>query len=97
LEVLLRLEGVSKRFGGVVAIDGFSLQLNEGEILGIMGPNGAGKTTLLNVISGELKPDSGRVWFRGNDITSCPSHKVVKTGISRTYQMPQLFVKLTCL
>lgn len=80
-----------------MAIDDFSLQLNEGEILGIMGPNGAGKTTLLNVISGELKPDSGKVWFRGKDITSCPPHKVVKAGISRTYQIPQPFVKLTCL
>lgn len=80
-----------------MAVDGFSLELQEGEILGIMGPNGAGKTTLINMISGELKPDLGRIWFQGKDITSNPPHKVVKAGISRTYQIPQPFSRLTCL
>lgn len=95
--VILRLEGITKRFGGIIAVKDMSFEVREGEILGIMGPNGAGKTTLLNVISGELKPERGRIWFGGEDITGLEPHKVVKKGIARTYQIPQPFHRLSCL
>jgi branched-chain amino acid transport system ATP-binding protein len=68
-----------------------------GEVVGLMGPNGAGKTTLINVISGEYKPDSGTVTFKGNNITGLPPHRICHLGIGRTYQIPQPFTKLTAL
>lgn len=93
----LAIDGVNKRFGGVVAVKDLSFDVPAGEVLGLMGPNGAGKTTLINVISGEYKPDSGTVKFKGNDITGLPPHKICHLGIARTYQIPQPFVNLTAL
>ena len=96
-EPILSISGVSKRFGGLRAVDGISFELGAGEIMGLMGPNGAGKTTLVNVISGVYKPDSGTIKFKGRDIARLPSHKVCHLGIARTYQIPQPFGDLTVL
>jgi branched-chain amino acid transport system ATP-binding protein len=92
---ILSVAGVTKSFGGLVAIRDLSFDIQTGEAVGLMGPNGAGKTTLLNVIAGEYKPDSGTIKFDGNDITGLPPHKICHFGIARTYQIPQPFVNLT--
>ena len=92
---VLSLAGVTKCFGGLVAVSDLSFDVQAGEIVGVMGPNGAGKTTLLNVIAGEYKPDSGKIKFKGNDITGLPPHKVCRLGISRTYQIPRPFANLS--
>jgi branched-chain amino acid transport system ATP-binding protein len=94
---ILSIDGVNKHFGGVLAINNLSFDVQAGEVIGLMGPNGAGKTTLLNVISGEYKPDSGAIKFKGHDITGLPPHKICHLGIGRTYQIPQPFVNLTAL
>jgi branched-chain amino acid transport system ATP-binding protein len=94
---ILSVDRVSKRFGGLVAVNDLSFDVQAGEVIGLMGPNGAGKTTLLNVLSGEYKPDSGAVKFKGNDITGLPPHKICHLGIARTYQIPQPFIKLTAM
>ena len=94
---ILSVVGVNKHFGGVVAVKDLSFDVQAGEVIELMGPNGAGKTTLINIISGEYKPDSGNVKFKGNDITSLPPHKVCHYGIARTYQIPLPFSKLTVL
>ena len=86
---LLVVEGVSKRFGGVVALDNVSLRVGEGELVAIIGPNGSGKTTLFNVVNGVIKPDSGRVIFRGVDVTELPPYKRVEMGLARTFQIPR--------
>ena len=94
---ILSVDGIHKHFGGLVAVEDLSFDVQAGEVLGLMGPNGAGKTTLLNVIAGEYKPDSGTVTFQGNDITGLPPHKLCHRGIARTYQIPQPFATLTVL
>ena len=94
---ILSIDRVNKHFGGLVAIQDLSFDVQAGEVMGLMGPNGAGKTTLLNIISGEYRLDSGRVEFKGNDITGLPPHKICHLGIARTYQIPQPFVNLTAL
>lgn len=94
-EPILEVEGITKRFGGLVALNNVSFALRPGEILGLMGPNGAGKTTLLNVIAGEYTPDSGHIRFKGQDITHLPCYRVCHIGVSRTFQIPQPFLSLT--
>ena len=96
-EPILSLGGVTKRFGGLVALRDLSFDIQKDEAVGLMGPNGAGKTTLLNVIAGEYKPDSGEIRFTGNPITGLPPHRICHLGIARTYQIPQPFVNLTAL
>jgi len=88
---------INKHFGGVAAVINMSFDIRAGEALGLMGPNGAGKSTLLNLIFGEYKPDSGRIKFKGHDITGLAPHRVCHLGIARTYQIPQPFVNLTAL
>jgi branched-chain amino acid transport system ATP-binding protein len=95
MAALLRLENVSKSFGSVTAASDFSLELEAGEALGIIGPNGAGKSTMFNLITGGLKPDSGRVFFDGADITDRPAHERCVAGIGRSYQIPHPFAKMT--
>ncbi|MDX1687635.1 MAG: ABC transporter ATP-binding protein [Candidatus Promineifilaceae bacterium] len=94
---LLRVEGVSKRFSGLVAVNQVSLDLLEGEILGLIGPNGAGKTTLFNIISGRLAPTAGKVTFDGQVITGMPPHRVCALGVARTFQIARPFSGLTVL
>ncbi len=94
---ILEVEGVTKRFGGLVALDNVSFNVYEGEILGLIGPNGAGKTTLFNVITGVYKPEAGRVVFKGTDITGWPPHKIARLGIARTHQIVKPFGDLTVL
>jgi branched-chain amino acid transport system ATP-binding protein len=92
---LLTLEGVSKSFGALKVVDDVSLALEESEALGILGPNGAGKTTLFNLISGDLRPDSGRVLLGGEDITALAPHRRCRSGIGRSYQIPHPFSGMT--
>ncbi len=92
---ILSVNGLTKRFGGLVALNKISFDVNKGEIVGLMGPNGAGKTTLLNVIAGEYAPEEGTVAFKGHNITGMPAYRICHLGISRTYQIPQPFVTLT--
>jgi branched-chain amino acid transport system ATP-binding protein len=95
--MLLEVKSLVKEFGGLVANADISLELEQGEIVGLIGPNGAGKTTLFNCIAGYYKPTSGRVFFDGEDITGWPPHRVAKMGIARTFQamkiMPLLSVE----
>jgi len=88
---LLKLENVTKRFGGLVAVDGVSLEVRHGEVIAIVGPNGAGKTTLFNVINGVVFPDGGKIYFEGKDITTLPVYKRAPLGIGRTFQIPRPF------
>lgn len=88
---LLAISDVSKRFGGVVALDGVSMEISEGEILGLVGPNGSGKSTLINVISGFYPADGGSVVFTGADTTGFPAHRLAALGLARTYQIPRPF------
>ena len=94
-KAILVLKGVTKRFGGLVAVDNVSFEVFEQEILGLIGPNGAGKTTLFNCITGVYKPEKGRIIFKGVDITGWPPHKVTKIGIARTFQVVKPFNELT--
>ncbi len=90
----LRVENVSKIFGRVAAVDHLSCEVHGGELVGIIGPNGSGKTTLVNLISGFIKPTSGRILYNGQDITHTAPHKIVCMGISRTFQMVRPFYHL---
>lgn len=92
---LLVMHALSCRFGGVLALDQVDLQIDSGELLGIIGPNGAGKSTLFNVITGHVRPTSGRLTFRGRDITGLPPHRVARVGIVRKYQVPTVFRNLS--
>ena len=94
---MLRLRDVSVRFGGVIALDGVSLDLNRGEILGLIGPNGAGKTTLFNCISGVIAPDRGSMSFNGRSLMHAPPHVRARLGIARTFQSLQLWGSMTVL
>ncbi len=92
---ILRTEALRKSFGELAAVDGVDLCLAEGELTAVIGPNGAGKTTLINLLSGALAPDSGRVFFRGQDITGVPSHIRVRRGMTRSFQLMNIFPHLT--
>jgi branched-chain amino acid transport system ATP-binding protein len=92
---LLELAHASKSFGSLRAIDGLSISLAEGEALGVLGPNGSGKSTMFNLITGDARPDSGRVRFRGRDITRWPPSERCRAGIGRSYQIPHPFAEMT--
>lgn len=94
-EVGLRVSGVSKSFGGVKAIQNVSFELTKGEILGIIGPNGSGKTTLVNIITGFVKPDSGKVFSMGKDLTRLQPHRIADLGIARTFQIMRPYYTLS--
>jgi branched-chain amino acid transport system ATP-binding protein len=94
-EPILRLRGVGRRFGGVVAVSGVDLDVRPGERRAILGPNGAGKTTLFNLISGEFPPTAGTVELFGQDVTALPARKRARLGLSRTFQTSRLFGGLT--
>lgn len=92
---LLSVTEVSKRFGGVVALDKVNIEISAGEILGLVGPNGSGKSTLINVLSGFYSADRGKVTFGGENATGIPAHRLAAMGIARTYQIPRPFGTMT--
>jgi neutral amino acid transport system ATP-binding protein len=94
---LLCCQELTKRFGGIVALDGCSLEVPEGEIVGLIGPNGSGKTTLFNVVTGFVRPDRGEVLFDQERITGLAPDEVFRRGIGRTFQLPRIFPRLTVM
>ena len=94
-ELLLRVENISKRFGGLLAIDRASFVAEAGRITALIGPNGAGKTTLFSIITGFLSPSEGRVFYDGADIAGEPPHRLARRGVARTFQIVQPFAGLT--
>ena len=95
MSALLELKTVTKKFGGLTAVNEMSFAVNKGETLGLIGPNGAGKTTIFNLIMNELKQNSGEIVFEGAEITRAATHERVKKGIVRTYQVPRPFAEMT--
>lgn len=93
---MLELRNISKSFGGLKALTRITLSVSEGQSVGLIGPNGAGKTTLFNVITG-MRPDSGQIIFRGEDITGLESHEICHRGIARTFQLVRPFLELSTL
>jgi branched-chain amino acid transport system ATP-binding protein len=96
-EALLVIEGLTKRFGGVVASDDITLAVPAGELHAVIGPNGAGKTTLIGELTGEVAPDTGRITFAGLDITALPVHRRSQLGLARSFQITSLFPDFTAL
>ncbi len=94
---ILSISGIQKHFGGVSVLDGIDMELEEGKLYQLIGPNGSGKTTLINVVSGLLKPDKGKITFDGIDITQKGLYDTFKTGLVRTWQIPQPFTNLTTM
>ena len=94
---LLEVRGLSKAFKGVQALDNVTLQVRQGEILGLLGPNGSGKSTFINVVSGHYPLSGGQVVFDGKDLTGAPAHRMARAGIARTYQIPRPFAHMTVL
>jgi branched-chain amino acid transport system ATP-binding protein len=94
---LLRIEGLTKTFGGFVALDKIDVDVRKGERFGLIGPNGSGKTTLVNCISGALRPNKGSVLFAGEDITAIPANQRSRRGIARSFQIPRPFRSMTVL
>ncbi len=93
----LTVQGLNKSFGGLRAVNNLDFTVNEGEIIGLIGPNGSGKTTTLNLLTGFLKPDSGKITLMGNDITGLPRYKVCQKGVARTFQLCKPFMDFTAL
>jgi branched-chain amino acid transport system ATP-binding protein len=96
-DALLQVEGLTKRFGGIVASENVTLDLRMGELHAIIGPNGAGKTTLIGQLIGELEPDAGRIYFDGQDITAMPTYQRSLLGLARSFQITSLFPDFTAL
>ena len=96
-EAVLTLQGVCKRFGGLVVLNDIGLTIQRGELVGLIGPNGAGKSTLFNVITAIYAPSSGKVSFQGQDITSVAPHRICRLGIARTFQLVRTFLTLTAI
>jgi len=97
VDVILETQDLRRRFGALAAVDGVSMQIQAGALHSIIGPNGAGKTTLFNLISGTLRPTSGRVFYRGQDITNLPMHRTIHRGIGRSFQITNIFPSLSVL
>lgn len=93
---LLRIEKLTRAFGGLVAVNGLSFEVREGEILGLLGPNGSGKTTALNLVSGTLAADAGRVLLDGRDVTGLAPHRISQLGIARTFQLVRVLPSMSC-
>lgn len=92
---MLEVQNIRKNFSGFQALNGASLRVERGQIVAVIGPNGAGKSTLFNVITGHLRPDEGRVLFQGRDITGLPAHRICHLGISRSFQLINIFYRLS--
>jgi branched-chain amino acid transport system ATP-binding protein len=97
LESWLAVNGVSRHFGGIMALNGVSFRLDQGSITSLIGPNGAGKTTLINVLTGIHPPDGGRIRFQGREIAGLPPHRLAALGLGRTFQLEELFGSLSVL
>ncbi|MFQ3679370.1 MAG: ABC transporter ATP-binding protein [Pseudanabaenaceae cyanobacterium] len=97
MDILLRAEGLSKRFGGLQAVHDASITIERGQIVGLIGPNGAGKTTFFNLLSNFLTPDRGTVVFNGQPIHRLPPHQIAQRGLVRTFQIPKVLSRLTVL
>ena len=93
----LRIQSLGKRYGGVVALDGVSLEIAGAGIYGLIGPNGAGKTTLFDCLAGTTAPDQGRVWLQDQDVTGWPAHRMARLGVARTFQECRILPEETCL
>jgi branched-chain amino acid transport system ATP-binding protein len=93
--MILETRNLTKSFGGLTAVHGVSLQVNEGELVSIIGPNGAGKTTFFNLLTGHIPPDAGQVFFQGREITRQPPHAICRMGIGRSFQRLNIFPRLT--
>src|SRR5438034_11569348 len=96
-DALLRTEQLTRAFGSLLAVDRVNVSVRRGELRSIIGPNGAGKTTFFRLISGEMRPSSGRIWFDGRDITGLPQHQVARLGVAKSYQITNVFPHLTVL
>ena len=94
---LLKVDNITKRFGGLVAVNGLDFDLDEGEILGLIGPNGAGKTTVFNMITGAFGPSHGDIFFEGKRITGLKPNRIARLGAVRTFQLTNLFMEMTVL
>lgn len=94
-EVLLEARALTRRFGGLVAVDGVDLSVAAGTVWGLIGPNGAGKTTFFNLLTGMLRPSGGRILFQGQEITGLPPYQIARRGIMRTFQNLQLFPRMS--
>ncbi len=92
---VLEIQGLTRRFGGLTAVDGFDVTVNDGEIVSLVGPNGAGKTTVFNLISGVLRPTAGSVRLLGRELVGQPAHRITHHGIARTFQNIRVFPQLT--
>jgi branched-chain amino acid transport system ATP-binding protein len=95
--VILQVKNLTKRFGGLTAVNDISFEIQRGSLVGLIGPNGAGKTTLFNLISGFQKPNTGTIWFDGKNVTRFSPYKRVKQGITRTFQIVRPLRRITCL
>lgn len=93
--MIFETKHLTKKFGGLTATSDVSLQIKEGELVSIIGPNGAGKTTLFNLLTGHIKPDEGKVYFQGKEITGLPPHTISRMGIGRSFQRLNIFPRLT--
>jgi branched-chain amino acid transport system ATP-binding protein len=93
----LKIEGLTKTFGGLIAVHNVGFDVEQGEILGLIGPNGSGKTTTLNLLTGFLKPDSGIVMFKGQNLAGLPRYQVCRKGVARTFQIVKPFLEFTAL
>ena len=96
-KVTLAVDAVTKRFGGLVAVNELSFALHENEVLGLIGPNGSGKTTMMNLISGALRPTSGHILLDGEVISNTATHKIATKGVARTFQIVRMLPGLTVL
>ena len=96
-DALLRTEQLTRAFGSLLAVDRVNVSVRRGELRSIIGPNGAGKTTFFRLISGEMRPSSGGIWFDGRDITGLPQHQVARLGVAKSYQITNVFPHLTVL
>jgi branched-chain amino acid transport system ATP-binding protein len=97
MDAVLEIRGISKSFGGLQALLNFDLRVKEKDLIGIIGPNGAGKTTVFNLITGFIRPDSGEIWLKGDNITRLKPFQIVNRGLCRTFQLVDLFKEMTAL